>query len=122
MSRRESVSAERFVAGYIHAHKMGWTVQQLADYLNMEKASCNVKASQLRKSGLELPKLHQTRAKMDLGKLAKMVSDYEASLTDLDGKQNCTISDHLDEDVPNETLFVTPPEEGNDGRTLVGSM
>ena len=123
MSRRESVSAERFVQGYIHAHKQGWTIAQLAEHLGMEKASANVKASQLRGAGLNLPKLKQVRAKMDLGNLARMVSDYEASLSDLDGKANVTISDHLGEDDQfDDTEFVSPPEEGNDGRTLIGSM
>lgn len=123
MSRRESVSAERFVVAYLYAHKQGWTIGQLAEYLGMEKASANVKASQLRGDGLNLPKLKQIRAKKDLSQLAKMVSDYEASLSDLDGKSNVTISDHLGTDVEfDDTEFVAPPGEGNDGRTLIGSM
>ena len=126
MARRQSVSAERFIAGYLQAHKQGWTVGQLADYLGMEKNSANVKASQIRgdleSRGIELPKLKQIRAKKDLGILAKMVTDYEASLSDLDGNKNVTISDHMGTDVPNETEFVSPPDEGNDGRTLIGSM
>lgn len=123
MARRESVSAEKFVVAYLYAHKQGWTIGQLAEYLGMEKASANVKASQLRGEGLNLPKLVQVRAKKDLSALARMVSDYEASLSDLDGKQNCTISDHLGEDDQfDDTEFVSPPNEGNDGRTLIGSM
>lgn len=124
MSRRESVSQERFVVAYLNAHKAGLTMQQLADSLGMEKASASVKASQVRKDleayGKTLPKLKQMRAKKDLGVLARMVTDYEASLSDMDGNANVTISDHLDEDVPFDDT--DPQEEGNDGRTLIGSI
>lgn len=123
MSRRESVSADRFVVAYLHAHKQGWTIGQLADYLGMEKASANVKASQIRKDleayGKTLPKLKQIRAKKDLSALARMVTEYE---NDLDGNANVTISDHLDEEVFDDTEYVAPLGEGNDGRMLVGSM
>lgn len=118
MSRRESVSAEHFVKAYLDAHRAGLTIGQLAESLEMEKASANVKASQLRNQGIKLPKLRQVRKSKDLGALAKMVSDYEASLIDLDGKENVTISDHMDPEVQDED----PQYEGNDGRTLVGSM
>jgi predicted transcriptional regulator len=119
---RNYVSSESFVRGYLYGHKQGWNMQQVADHLGMVKASATVKASQLRQAGIQLPKLAQSRQKMDLGILARMVTDYETSLSDLDGNHNVTISDHLDPEPQNGTEFVTPPDEGNDGRTLVGSM
>jgi hypothetical protein len=104
---RNYVDSASFVKCFLAVHKEGGDIQAVADRLGMQKASATVKASQLRQAGIQLPKLSQSRKKLDLGALAKMVSDYEANLsvdsdTDLDGHKNVTISDHLDEDVPDD--------------------
>lgn len=104
---RNYVDSASFVKAFLAVHKEGGDIQAVADRLGMQKASATVKASQLRQAGIQLPKLLQSRKKLDLGALAKMVSDYEANLsvsddTDLDGHENVTISDHLDEDIPDD--------------------
>lgn len=108
---RNYVSSEVFLAAYLRGHKAGYTMEQIAEELGMQKSSATVKASQLRQKGIKLPKLAQSRQKLDLGVLAKMVQDYEDDLIDLDGNHNVTISDHLDEDVPNDTEFVGFPQQ-----------
>lgn len=104
---RNYVDSTSFVKAFLAVHSKGGDIQAVADRLGMQKASATVKASQLRQAGVQLPKLSQSRKKLDLGALAKMVSDYEANLsvsddTDLDGRENVTISDHLDEDIPDD--------------------
>jgi hypothetical protein len=85
-------------------------MEEIANDLGMQKSSATVKASQLRQKGIKLPKLAQSRQKLDLGVLARMVQDYEA---DLDGNANVTISDHMGDDVQDEdnTEFVGFPEQ-----------
>jgi hypothetical protein len=107
---RNYVSSAAFVAGYLRTHKAGGTMADLAADLGMNKSSATVKASQLRQAGIQLPKLKQLRAKLDLGVLAMMVKNYEDGVLDLDGKNNVTISDHLEEDVEDNTEFFTPQE------------
>jgi hypothetical protein len=103
---RNYVDSVSFVTCFLNVHKRGGTIQEVADILGMQKASATVKASQLRQMKVSLPKLGQTRKKLNLSALAKMVTDYEAELSvDLDGKENVTISDHLgdlDEDIPDD--------------------
>lgn len=89
----ERVSSKRFVQVYLQVHKSGGEIQDVADSLGMNKQSATVRASQLRKMGVNLPKLANARKKLDVSALAKMVQNYEM---DLDGNANCTISDHLD--------------------------
>jgi hypothetical protein len=100
---RNYVDSVTFVKTFLSVHREGGTIQEVADRLGMQKPSATVKASQLRQAGVNLPKLGQMRKKLNLGALAKMVTDYEAQMSaDLDGKENVTISDHLDEDVDYE--------------------
>ena len=102
---RQYVDSASFVAAYLKTHRNGGNMQTLADSLGMNKASATVRASQLRQAGVNLPKLSQSRKKLDIAALAKMVQNYEM---DLDGNANVTISDHMDEDVQDEddTVFV----------------
>lgn len=117
---RNYVDSASFVRVFLAVHKEGGDIQTVADRLGMQKASATVKASQLRQAGIQLPKLSQSRKKLDLSALAKMVSDYEANLSvDLDGNANCTVSDHLDEDVHND---VGDEDTDIPGRGLVSAQ
>lgn len=102
---RQYVDSTSFVAAYLRTHRDGGNMQSLADSLGMNKASATVRASQLRQAGVNLPKLAQSRKKLDIAALAKMVENYEM---DLDGNHNVTISDHLDEDIDEDgdTVYV----------------
>ena len=125
MARKHNVPAVDFVKGYLFGHKQGWNVQQVADHLGMEKGSVTVRASQMRNGlGIELPSLAQARKKVNISELARMVSEYETSMSDLDGKENVTISTHLDPDdqIPDDNTQYVDPNDQNDGRRLVGSM
>ena len=102
-SNRPRIDKLTFVQMYLQVHREGGTIQDVADRLGMAKNSATVKASQIRQLGYDLPVLKQQRQKTDLSALAKMVSDYQAELScNLEGKEDCTISDHLDEDVQGE--------------------
>jgi len=76
------VRAERFVEEVLRAHKNGEDWDTVASRLGVKKASCTVRASILRKQGIDLPSLTSSGRggkKTDFVALAKMVSDYQAN-------------------------------------------
>lgn len=99
---RQYVSSGQFVTIYLNTHRNGGTIDDIAEATGMKRESVSPRASQLRQMGVNLPKLGQARKKLNIANLAKMVSDYEAEIAlNLEGEADCTISDHLDEDVQN---------------------
>ena len=75
------VKVERFLEEVVKASKVGETWDDVSSRLGIKKESCIVRASNLRKAGLNLPNLSRAGGgrRLDIAALAKMVSDLQAT-------------------------------------------
>jgi len=75
------VSAEVFVQTVLEVHSAGGNWDDVAKRVGTKKTSCTVRASNLKKEGVNLPTLSRSGRgrKKDIVALAKMVSDFQAS-------------------------------------------
>lgn len=75
------VSAEVFVETVLKVNAEGGTWDDVAKLVGTKKTSCTVRASNLRKEGVNLPTLSRCGRgrKKDITALAKMVSDFQAN-------------------------------------------